>query len=342
MAAPKTDGLTGIIVGCGFFGHIHLRGWRQVEGARIVAAVDLDGKRAKAAAEQFGVVDYPSLGEAITQERPDFVDIATRPDSHLQVARRAASEGCHILCQKPIAPNWAASVELVNLSAQHGVRLMVNENWRWQPWYREIKELLRKGVIGKTQTIAITRHEADALQEPPFVDQPYFVDMEHFLLIESVIHPIDAVRFLAGEIQAISCHTRRASGVTRGEDNVCVHLNLEDDVWAILYATRCSEPDIPDPLCDDVRIEGTQGFIRLGRDGTITVKPLFAPRYEHVYDVPATGYRGGSCRAALQHFTDCLLSGDPFETEGEDYLHQVMRAVFAGYESAQTGQVVRL
>ena len=37
-----------------------------------------------------------------------------------------------------------------------------------------------------------------------------------------------------------------------------------------------------------------------------------------------------------------LLSDKRFETEGEDYLNQVMRTVFAGYESAQTRKVVRL
>lgn len=54
-----------------------------------------------------------------------------------------------------------------------------------------------------------------------------------------------------------------------------------------------------------------------------------------------TGYRGDSVRAALEEFVDGLLSGREFETEGEDYLNQVMRAVFAGYESAQTRTAVR-
>jgi predicted dehydrogenase len=334
--------LKGITVGCGFFGNIHLEGWSRIENVRIVAVVDKSEKRAKQAAKRFDVRAYSDLDVAIAKESPDFVDIATRPDSHLGLVEVAAAQGCHVLCQKPIAPTWEESVKLVETCKSHHVRLMINENWRWQPWYREIRELIESGIIGKVVTITLTRHEADALCTPPFANQPYFVNMERFLLIESVIHPIDVVRFLGEEIKEVFCDMRRVSGVTRGEDSVYVHLCLEDDAWGMIYSTRCSEPDVEDPVCDYARVEGKNGFIRLARDGVITVKPLFQPAFKYEYEIPRVGYRGDSCRAALQHFADCLLSGEQFETAGEDYLNQVMRTVFAGYESTQVRKAIKL
>jgi predicted dehydrogenase len=132
------------------------------------------------------------------------------------------------------------------------------------------------------------------------------------------------------------------SGVTKGEDSVHLHLRLGDGVWGIIYTTRCSEPDLANPTCDQARIEGKEGFIRLQRDGTLTVKPLGQRAFEQGYAIPQAGYRGDSVRGALQHFLDCLVAGEPFETEGHDYLNQVMQAVFAGYESAETRRAVRL
>jgi len=334
--------LKGITVGCGFFGNIHLEGWSRIEKARIIAVVDKDESRAKQAAQRFNARAYSDLEAALAKEPPDFVDVATPPDSHLSLVKVAAAQGCHVLCQKPIAPTWEESVKLVETCKGHHVRLMVNENWRWQPWYRQIKALIESGIIGKVVTITITRHEADAFYTPPFPNQPYFVNMERFLLIESVIHPIDVVRFLGGEIKEVFCDMRRVSGVTRGEDSVYVHLDLEDSAWGMIYSTRCSEPDVEDPVCDSARIEGRQGFIGLDRDGTITVKPLFKPAFKYEYEIPKEGYRGDSCRAALHHFADCLFSGEQFETEGEDYLKQVMRTVSAGYESAQTRKAIKL
>jgi predicted dehydrogenase len=219
---------------------------------------------------------------------------------------------------------------------------MINENWRWQPWYRALKGLIDAGAIGRVRTITLVRHEADALLSPPFPNQRYFVEMERFLLIESVIHLIDVARFLGGAIEEVTCQMRRLSGVTKGEDNVHLHLRLQNEAWGLIYSTRCSEPDLADPLCDSVRVEGGQGFVRLDRDGTITVQPLHSPPFQYGYIIPASGYRGDSVRMALQHFARCLSAGKPFETGGKDYLEQVMRAVFAGYESARTRKTVSL
>jgi len=157
-----------------------------------------------------------------------------------------------------------------------------------------------------------------------------------------VIHLIDVTRFLGGGIEEVTCHTRRLSGATRGEDTVHLHLGLEGGAWGIIYATRCSEPDVVDPVCYQARIEGKHGIVRLDRDGSISVKPLHRPAFQHAYAIPTAGYRGGSVRLALQHFADCLAGDRPFETEGEEYLKQVMRAVFAGYESAETQRSIAL
>ncbi len=334
--------LKGITVGCGFFGNIHLEGWDRVENAKIVATVDQDEEKAKESASRFGLAAYADLMQAIEERSPDFVDVATRPDSHLEIVEAAAAQGCHVLCQKPVAPTWDESVQIVETCQRHGVRLMINENWRWQPWYREIKKLIEAATIGRVTTVTLTRHEADALQEPPFPNQRYFVEMERFLLIESVIHLIDVARFLGGRIEEVTCDMRRLSGATRGEDNVHLRLRLGGEVWGIIYSTRCSEPDEVDPVCDYARIEGESGFVRLDRDGTMTVKPLHGAAFQHRYMIPAAGYRGDSVRMALQHFADCLSAKKPFETEGEDYVKQVMRAVFAGYESAETRKSVSL
>jgi hypothetical protein len=74
----------------------------------------------------------------------------------------------------------------------------------------------------------------------------------------------------------------------------------------------------------------------------MTVKPLRKSAYQHEYAVPTVGYRGDSARMALQHFANCLAAGEAFETGGEDYLNQVMRAVFTGYESAESRKSISL
>ncbi len=334
--------LRGITVGCGIFGKIHLEGWRRIEDARIVAVVDKDEGAALAAANRLGAAAYTSVARAIEEMSPDFVDVVTRPESYLEIVETVAAKGCHVLCQKPIAPTWDESLQLVEACKRHGVRLMICENWRWQPWYRAIKMLVEAGAIGQVSTITLMRHNSLALSTPPFPNEPHLVDIKPMLLILSVIHLIDVAAFLGGRIEEVTCDMRRLSGATKGEDNVYLHLRLGDGAWSIIYSTRCSEPDVADPVCDYARIEGKKGFVRLDPDGTITVKPLGRPAFQHDYAIPEIGYRGDSARMVLQHFVGCLSSNEPFETEGDDYLNQVMSAVFAGYESAETRKSVAL
>lgn len=143
------DPLTGLVFGAGYFSHVQMQAWRQIPGARLAAVCDPDGDKAKSLAEEFGVPCWYDSPEAMLDgETADFVDIVTRPESHEALVAMAASRGLHVLCQKPVAPNMAAALRMVETCEKSGVRFMVNENFRWQPWFREIKRLLDVGAVG--------------------------------------------------------------------------------------------------------------------------------------------------------------------------------------------------
>ncbi len=122
--------LRGCLAGCRFFGRIQLDGWRRVAGARIEAVTDLDRVRAEAAAAEFAARPYTDVGEMLDREPPDFLDIATRPDSHLPLVRLAAERRIAVLCQKPMANTWAEALAIAAAARDSGIRLMINENWR--------------------------------------------------------------------------------------------------------------------------------------------------------------------------------------------------------------------
>ena len=144
--------LRGALVGCGYFGRIQLDGWRRVAGASIVAVCDVDSARAQAGAADFGARAYTDVAAMLAADRSDFLDIVTRPALHLPLVRLAAQRGLPVLCQKPMAPTWEECLEMAAVARRAGIRLMINENWRWQPWYRRIRDLLpslgdRKSVV---------------------------------------------------------------------------------------------------------------------------------------------------------------------------------------------------
>src|SRR5262249_33753469 len=141
--------LRGVAIGAGYFSQFHYEAWARTADVEITAVCDCDAARAAGVRERFGLArQYTDFREALQRERPDFVDIITPPATHPEICQAAAEQGVHIICQKPMAPSLDEARAMVQCCATHGVRLMVHENFRFQPWHREIKRLLDSGAIG--------------------------------------------------------------------------------------------------------------------------------------------------------------------------------------------------
>jgi predicted dehydrogenase len=331
--------LQGALVGCGFFGAIQLDGWSRVEGARIVALCDANADRAADRAARYGVpACYTDLEALLAREALDFVDIATRPDSHRELARRAAERGLAVLCQKPLAPSMEEAVALVRDCERAGVRLMVNENWRWQPWYREMKRLVEAGRVGRPHYFGFRHRGVDGLASPPYPHQPYFAAMPRLLLFETAVHFIDTARFLLGEPERIYCRHRRVNPAIRGEDFVLCQLTMAGGALVSIDASRCAVGE-EGPVFGHAWLEGDGGQLALVADGTLRFTGPDGATLPCDYSFPIEGYRGESCRATQQHFVEALRDGTPFETGGREYL-RTFATVFAGYESAERDVVV--
>ncbi|MBL8233951.1 MAG: Gfo/Idh/MocA family oxidoreductase [Bryobacterales bacterium] len=326
--------MKGVLVGCGYFAGIHLDAWARLrESVEIIAACDIDMAAARRRAGQYGIPrTYQNYVEMSETERPDFVDIVTRPDLHGEIARAAADRNIAVLCQKPIAPTYEEAEEIVAY-CDGRVRFMVNENWRWQAWYRAVKQVLNSGVIGKPFYFTFRHRVADGAGPQPYARQPYFVSMPKLLLIETMIHFLDTARFLLGDLRMKSCEMRRVNPVIQAEDVVVMMLEGEDGLLGVVDGNRLSPPEREGQVTGDLRIEGDLGTVSLEGDGRIFVRPVSGAPYEHHYPMPETGYRGDSAYQTLKHFVDCMSSGAEFESSGRDYL-KTTRLVFDGYRLA--------
>ena len=142
--------MKGVGIGAGYFSRFQYEAWTRIPEVEIGAICDLVEEKARAMMTQFGIPRYYSdWREMIRRESPDFVDIITPPDTHEDICAYTASRGVHIICQKPLAPSFEGGCRIVEAAQASGVRFMVHENWRWQPWYRKIREIQQSGTIGE-------------------------------------------------------------------------------------------------------------------------------------------------------------------------------------------------
>ena len=207
--------LKGVAMGAGYFSHFQYEAWTRIPEVEIVAVYNRTEEKARALMSQFGLPRfYGDWREMIEHERPDFVDIITPPETHEEMCGFAARHGVHVICQKPLAPSLEASRRIVETAAAAGIRFMVHENWRWQPWYRKIKEIQKSGTVGEFTHIHFLTRLGDGWGDTAYLDrQPFFRNYPKLLLYETGVHFIDTFRYLLGEVSAVYTHLRRLNPV---------------------------------------------------------------------------------------------------------------------------------
>jgi predicted dehydrogenase len=337
--------LKGVAVGAGYFGQFHFDAWSRLDDVDLAAVCDVNASAADETAAKYGIGrTYSDFTEMLDSEKPDFVDIITRPDSHLSLVQEAASRGIAIICQKALAPTFDEAKQIVRVAESAAVPLMVHENFRFQPWYREIRRQIGLGTIGDAlHSISFQCRTGDGWQRDAYISrQPYFREMPRLLIFETGVHFVDTFRYVAGEIDGVYASLRRLNPNIAGEDAATVMFDFDSGATGVWDGNRFNEPTSTDArfTFGEALVEGNGGTIRLYGTGRLTLQPLGDPEQEIRYEFRRHGFAGDCVLATQQHFVGCLRSGQPFETSGSEYLKS-LAVVEAIYESAATKLPVR-
>ncbi|MCF8225120.1 MAG: Gfo/Idh/MocA family oxidoreductase [Bacteroidales bacterium] len=321
-------------IGSGYFAGFQYRAWTRIPEVEVAAMCNRHKEKAIPIMKECGIKNhYTDYRDMLDQEKPGIVDIITPPETHLEMCREAADRGIHIICQKPLAPTYEEAKQIVEYVSGKGVRFMVHENWRFQPWYRKIRQLLDADAIGKPHSIYFRSRMGDGWSADAYIPrQPYFREYPRFLVYENGIHFIDTFRYLFGEVEKVFADLRKINPVIRGEDVAQIWFLMKNSVRAFWDANRYNEPNYENPRTTfgESLVEGTEGSIRLYPDGSITLQQLGDKEIAQPYDFKSEEFAGDCVYATQRHFMDCMLSGSEFEPNGKDYLRSlaVQEAVY--------------
>jgi predicted dehydrogenase len=267
----------------------------------------------------------------------DFVDIVSRSETHLDLVSQAAQRGLAVTCQKPMAPDWATACRMVEAAEANGTRLMIHDNWRWQPWYRAARKMIVEGDIGSPVSYGFRCRWKDGAGEAPYAKQSYFRDLARFIIDETLVHHIDTARFLFGEIQSVYAETMRVNPRIQGEDHAILTVRHTAPVMGSLHGHSFVALEGAGPSIDEAVFEGELRSIRVSAAGEIWsgYKKIWTQDF-------STGYRGDSVYNALMHFVQCLGTGERFETEAREYLEKTFAVVEAAYASVESKRRVEI
>ena len=299
----------------------------------MVAICDTDPARAQALASRFGIPSvHASVDQMLDASSPDLVDVVTPPPSHKSVLEKVFARGLPAICQKPFGTDYAQAVALAEAAQVAQVPLIVHENFRFMPWYREARRWIDAGELGTPHNIYFRLRPGDGQGPKAYLDrQSYF---------QTAIHFIDTFRYLMGDVHAVVARLRRLNLAIAGEDCALICFEFGSGAAGVFDGNRLNDHVASNPrrTMGEMWLEGSRGVMRLDGEGRLWWKPHHGEEREHLYERgPDTGFGGGACRALQQHVIRGLDGLQPLENTAQAYLRnlQVQEAVYASHASGQ-------
>jgi predicted dehydrogenase len=140
------------LIGAGGISGIHVQGWNRLNpDCAIVAIADPIEANRKRRADETKVSSehlYADYQEMLKKEKLDAVDVCTPNMMHAPAAIAALQAGCHVLCEKPLAPTPADIRRMIEARDKAKKILMTAQHMRFQNNSRHLKAYLDTGVLG--------------------------------------------------------------------------------------------------------------------------------------------------------------------------------------------------
>ena len=149
-ASVDTDRPKVAAIGCGYWGKNLVRNFAAI--GRLAAVADADSSLAAGFAAEHGVVarGWPEL---LANPAIEAVAIATPAATHFELASAALAAGKHVLVEKPMALTVPEAERLVAAAEAGGRVLMVGHLLQYHPAFLALRELVRRGDLGRLQYV---------------------------------------------------------------------------------------------------------------------------------------------------------------------------------------------
>jgi len=319
------------LVGAGFMGGVHLNAYAGIPEVEVVGVADARAEAAVAGAEMVGARPYASYEELVAAEDIEVIDVCLPTAFHRELAVRAAGEGRHVILEKPIARTMEDAQQILEAFSGDGPRLFVGHVVRFFPEYVGIKEKIDAGDLGTVGVVRTSRRS-------PFLLgwNDWYADWRASggVLLDLVIHDFDFLRWVLGEVDSVY-----ARGVLGREYNRLDYVlaTLRFRGGAIAHVE--GHWGYPGPFNYSIEVAGSRALLAAEstEPGTLELfRETAAPG-----EVPDLASGKNPYQKELEHFVDCILTGEEPILEGRD-AYEALRISLAATESVLSGRPVTL
>jgi UDP-N-acetyl-2-amino-2-deoxyglucuronate dehydrogenase len=335
------------IVGTGLSATQHLTALKDVPNGRVVAVSGTSLEKARAFADKWAIPRaYASADELILDPGVEVVHTCTPPDARLRLVELAASNGKHVLVEKPMARTVAEADQLIETCERAGVQLAAMFQNRFTPLARSLKAAIDKGRLGRLLLVTVNAKWYRAAEYYTGSGWRGTAEREGgAVLINQAIHSIDLLRWLAGPLVEVEALIATQLHPIDMEDVGLALLRFANGAVGSIVATTIAYPGFPDRL----ELHGSEGSAILAQgEGRLEwhLRGQEA-RVEQAADQVSRGSQDPAATPSGGHiaeFTDfyaAIREGRPPFVDGREGRH-ALEVVEAIYRSGREQKPVKL
>lgn len=337
------------LVGCG---RIHRKHAEAITGelkdvSKLVAVCDVNFDRARQTGEKYGVPYFTSYDEMLEREPAiDVVNILTESGNHarhtIDIVKKYQK---NIVVEKPMALTLSDADEMIRVCDEHGVKLFVVKQNRYNLPVLSLRKVLEEGRFGK---LVMGTVRVRWCREQKYYDQDPWRgtwEMDGGVFTNQASHHIDLLEWMLGEPVSVFAKSRTALVNIQVEDTGVAVITFKNGAIGIVEATTATRPK---DLEGSLSILGEKGSVEIGGFAVNEIKHWnFGIEQENEADIiektrenPPNVYGWGHIRY-LENVCESLLHDKKALVDGLEG-RKSLELINAIYESAETGQEVFL
>ncbi|MDR3096853.1 MAG: Gfo/Idh/MocA family oxidoreductase [Paraburkholderia sp.] len=222
-----------VVIGAGAIGRMHVERARLHPEVEVVAVADPSPAAGQFARDE-GLRWFTDYAAMLDEMRPEGAIVATPNATHVGVGLACIARGVPALIEKPVADHVEDALRLVRAARDAGVPLLVGHHRRHNPVLRRAREIVQSGRLGApvAANALATFYKPDA-----YFDMSWRRHAGGGPVLINLIHDIDIMRFLLGEIVEVQAQTSNGVRGFEVEDTAAVLLRFASGALGTLVVS---------------------------------------------------------------------------------------------------------
>jgi predicted dehydrogenase len=195
-------------IGTGQIGKHHLRNYKEIPEAEVVAVCDIREDEARRVAQEFGIPDvYTDYHEMLKRDDIQSVDVCLHNRLHNPVTLDALKAGKNVYCEKPMSWTYREAQEMYDTAKERGLMLHIQLGTLYSSEARAAKRLIDEGYLGDLYYAKAQHYRR---RGRPFVDgygTSAFVNTATSgggAMLDMAVYHISRILFLLGNPEVLS------------------------------------------------------------------------------------------------------------------------------------------